>query len=66
MRPSRLGIKDVKIDDIYLGNGVSELITIAMQGLLNNGDEILIPKPDYPLWTAASVLAGGKRGSLPL
>ena len=55
----RLGIKGVDIDDIYLGNGVSELISIAMQGLLNNGDEILIPMPDYPLWTAASVLAGG-------
>ncbi|OQY32643.1 MAG: aminotransferase [Spirochaetaceae bacterium 4572_59] len=54
-----LGINGVTIDDIYLGNGVSELIAIAMQGLLNNGDEILIPKPDYPLWTAASVLAGG-------
>jgi len=56
----RLGIRGVGVDDIYLGNGVSELITLAMQGLLNNGDEILIPMPDYPLWTAASVLAGGK------
>ena len=55
----RLGITGVDIDDIYLGNGVSELITMAMQGLLDNGDEILIPMPDYPLWTAASVLAGG-------
>ncbi len=55
----RLGIKGVDIEDIYLGNGVSELISIAMQGLLDNGDEILIPMPDYPLWTAASVLAGG-------
>lgn len=56
----RLGIEGVDTDHIYLGNGVSELITIAMQGLLNNGDEILIPMPDYPLWTASSVLAGGK------
>jgi alanine-synthesizing transaminase len=56
----RLGIEGVDTDYIYLGNGVSELITMAMQGLLNNGDEILIPMPDYPLWTASSVLAGGK------
>jgi alanine-synthesizing transaminase len=49
----------VDIDDIYLGNGVSELIVMAMQGLLNNGDEVLIPAPDYPLWTAAASLAGG-------
>ncbi len=53
-------IPNVTADDIYIGNGVSELITIAMQGLLNNGDEILIPSPDYPLWTAAANLAGGK------
>jgi len=49
----------VEIEDIYLGNGVSELIVMAMQGLLNNGDEVLIPAPDYPLWTAAASLAGG-------
>ena len=48
------------IDDIYLGNGVSELILVSMQALLNEGDEILIPMPDYPLWTAAVNLAGGK------
>ncbi len=52
-------IKDVRIDDIYIGNGVSELIVMAMQALLNNGDEVLMPSPDYPLWTAAVVLAGG-------
>ena len=46
-------------DDIYTGNGVSELISIAMQGLLDNGDEILVPAPDYPLWTASVVLSGG-------
>lgn len=53
-------IDNVGLDDIYTGNGVSELIVMAMQGLLNNGDEILIPSPDYPLWTAAATLAGGK------
>lgn len=50
---------DVSIDDIYLGNGVSELIMMSMQALINNGDEMLIPAPDYPLWTAAVSLAGG-------
>ncbi|OUS15366.1 aminotransferase [Gammaproteobacteria bacterium 50_400_T64] len=54
------GIANVDIDDIILGNGVSELIVMAMQALLNDGDEILIPSPDYPLWTAAVTLAGGK------
>ncbi len=53
------GVKGVDIGDIYLGNGVSELITMAMQGLLDNGDEILVPSPDYPLWTASVTLAGG-------
>jgi len=53
------GIKDVNIDDIILGNGVSELIVMSMQGLLNSGDEVLIPSPDYPLWTGAVSLAGG-------
>lgn len=53
-------IPNVGIDDIYTGNGVSELIVMAMQGLLDNGDEMLIPAPDYPLWTAAVNLAGGK------
>src|SRR5690606_21013745 len=56
----RLDIPDVGIDDIYLGNGASELIVMAMQALLNNGDEVLIPAPDYPLWTAAVTLSGGK------
>ena len=55
----RLNIPGIEIDDIYLGNGVSELITMAMQALLNNGDEVLIPAPDYPLWTAAVSLSGG-------
>lgn len=52
-------IHGVGIDDIYLGNGVSELIVMAMQGLLNTGDQVLVPAPDYPLWTAAVSLAGG-------
>lgn len=53
------GFPNVEVKDIYTGNGASELITMAMQGLLNEGDEILIPAPDYPLWTAAATLAGG-------
>ena len=56
----RLGIDNVAIDDIYLGNGASELIQMAMQALLNSGDEILLPAPDYPLWTASVSLSGGK------
>lgn len=53
-------IPNVTISDIYTGNGVSELISLSMQALLDNGDEILIPSPDYPLWTATATLAGGK------
>ncbi|MDD2686659.1 MAG: pyridoxal phosphate-dependent aminotransferase [Gallionella sp.] len=52
-------IMGVGLDDIYIGNGASELIVMAMQGLLNTGDEVLVPAPDYPLWTAAVTLAGG-------
>ena len=52
-------IKGVTLDDIYIGNGVSELIVMAMNGLLNVGDEVLVPAPDYPLWTAAVSLSGG-------
>lgn len=54
------GIENIQIEDIFLGNGVSELIVFAMQALLNNDDEVLIPSPDYPLWTAAVSLSGGK------
>lgn len=54
------GIPNVGVNDIYTGNGVSELITMSMQGLLDSGDEILVPMPDYPLWTASITLAGGK------
>lgn len=53
------GIPNVTVNDIYTGNGVSELITMSMQSLLNNGDEMLVPAPDYPLWTASVTLAGG-------
>jgi alanine-synthesizing transaminase len=56
----RLQVPNVDINSIYLGNGVSELIVMAMQALLNQEDEILIPAPDYPLWTAAVNLAGGR------
>lgn len=52
-------IPNVGIDDIYTGNGVSELISMSMQGLLEPGDEVLVPAPDYPLWTASVILAGG-------
>ena len=53
------GIQGVTLDDIYTGNGVSELIVMSMNALLNNGDEVLVPAPDYPLWTAAVSLSGG-------
>lgn len=53
-------LPNVSMDGIYTGNGVSELINLAMQALLDNGDEILIPSPDYPLWTACATLSGGK------
>jgi alanine-synthesizing transaminase len=53
------GIQGVTADDVYTGNGVSELIVMAMQALLNHGDEILVPAPDYPLWTAGVTFAGG-------
>jgi len=54
------GIKGVGVDDIYLGNGASELIVMATNALLNDGDEMLVPAPDYPLWTAAISLSGGR------
>lgn len=52
-------VSGVDIDDIYMGNGVSELISLSMQAMLNDGDEVLVPAPDYPLWTAAVTLSGG-------
>ena len=54
------GLLNVDVNDIYIGNGVSELIVMAMQALLNDGNEMLVPAPDYPLWTAAVNLASGK------
>ena len=56
----KIGIPGVEVNDIYLGNGCSELITMATQALLNIGDEVLIPSPDYPLWTAVVSLSGAK------
>ena len=60
------GVAGVTLEDIYLGNGASELIVMAANALLDNGDELLVPSPDYPLWTAATSLSGGKPGALPL
>lgn len=58
-RYQALGL-EVDVDDVFLGNGVSELISMAVQALLEDGDEVLIPAPDFPLWTAVTTLAGGK------
>jgi alanine-synthesizing transaminase len=57
---ARLGVAGVTPDDVYLGNGVSELIVMSLQALLNPGDEVLVPSPDYPLWTGAVNLGGGR------
>lgn len=54
------GLHNITVDDVYLGNGVSELITLSLMALLDNGDEVLVPTPDYPLWTASVSLAGGR------
>jgi alanine-synthesizing transaminase len=54
------GIEGVDVDDVWLGNGVSELITLSLQAMLDNGDEVLVPAPDYPLWTASVSLSGGR------
>ena len=59
-RYTEAGLADVDADDVYLGNGVSELVSMAVQTLLEDGDEVLIPAPDYPLWTAVTTLAGGR------
>ena len=56
----QIGIADVDIEDIYIGNGVSELVVMALQGLINDGDEVLVPAPDFPLWSAAVNLCGGR------
>ena len=60
------GFPHIDIDDVWLGNGVSELIQIALQAMLDDGDEVLIPIPDYPLWTAVTNLAGGDPDPLPV
>ncbi|MCK8679072.1 pyridoxal phosphate-dependent aminotransferase [Streptomyces lichenis] len=59
-RYQTMGLPEVDVDDVFLGNGVSELISMAVQALLEDGDEVLIPAPDFPLWTAATTLAGGR------
>ncbi len=60
MQQQNRGVMDVSAEEVFIGNGVSELIMMSMRALLNNGDEILVPSPDYPLWTAAVVIHGGK------
>ncbi|SCD36531.1 alanine-synthesizing transaminase, partial [Streptomyces sp. SolWspMP-sol7th] len=59
-RYQALGVEGVTVDDVWLGNGVSELITMAVQALVEDGDEVLVPAPDFPLWTAVVTLSGGK------
>jgi len=60
MQQQNRGVMDVTADDVFMGNGVSELIMLAMRALLNPGDEVLVPSPDYPLWTASVVIHGAK------
>jgi alanine-synthesizing transaminase len=60
MQQQSRGVMNVSADDVFIGNGVSELILLSMRALLNDGDEVLVPSPDYPLWTAAVTLNGGK------
>ena len=60
MKPSGRALQGVTLDDIYLGNGASDLIVTATNALLDEGDELLVPAPDYPLWTAAASLSGGQ------
>ena len=60
MRQQNRGVMDTTAEEVFIGNGVSELIDLTLRALLNSGDEVLIPSPDYPLWTAATVLNGGK------
>ena len=59
MQQQNRGVLNVSADDVFIGNGVSELIDLALRALLNNGDEVLVPSPDYPLWSAATALNGG-------
>lgn len=60
MQQQSRGVMDVTADEVFIGNGVSELILLSLRALLDNGDEVLVPSPDYPLWTAAVTLNGGK------
>lgn len=60
MQQQERGLRDVTVDDVFMGNGVSELIDLVLRGLLNDGDEVLVPSPDYPLWTAATILNRGR------
>ncbi len=60
MQQQERGLRDVTDDDVFIGNGVSELIDLTLRALLNDGDEVLVPSPDYPLWTAATILNGGR------
>jgi alanine-synthesizing transaminase len=60
MQQQERGLRDVTVDDVFIGNGVSELIDLTLRALLNDGDEVLVPSPDYPLWTAATILNGGR------
>ncbi|MGB5347273.1 MAG: aminotransferase class I/II-fold pyridoxal phosphate-dependent enzyme [Woeseia sp.] len=65
MQQQSRGIQHVSVDDVFIGNGVSELIDLSLRALLNPGDEVLVPSPDYPLWTAAVTLNGGKARHYP-
>jgi alanine-synthesizing transaminase len=65
MQQQERGVLDANADHVFMGNGVSELIDLTLRGLLNPGDEVLVPSPDYPLWTAATVLNGGRAVSYP-
>jgi len=65
MQQQERGVMDVSADDVFMGNGVSELILMCMRALLNPGDEVLIPSPDYPLWTASVVIHGGRAVGYP-
>ncbi|HTY51165.1 MAG TPA: aminotransferase class I/II-fold pyridoxal phosphate-dependent enzyme, partial [Steroidobacteraceae bacterium] len=60
MHQQARGVQGVTVDDVFMGNGVSELIDLVLRALLNDGDEVLVPSPDYPLWTAAATLNGGR------
>jgi alanine-synthesizing transaminase len=60
MQQQSRGVTGVTAEDVFIGNGVSELIDLTLRALVNDGDEVLVPSPDYPLWTAATVLNGAR------